>query len=997
MDDLLKKLFIYCAIWTVGANMTENGRKGVDSIVKEMDRSIPNRDTIYEYYVDFISITWKHWEDLVDEQKFVMHPGTPFYQLIVPTVDTTRTASILGSFMDLNRPILVIGHVGTGKSYICRNIINQRIKKLDATSMVIFLSAQTTAKYIQDSIESSMKKFGQGVLKPKDDKSMIVFLDDINMPQADIYGSQPPLELLRQAINEGCWYDRETRKLNELTNISFLAAMGVSANASEPRLIPNRLKSKMCTMVLNTPSDKELHRIYGALLGPQLKLAPDNIRKLFNKIIDATIDLFKKFTKTFLPVPAKLHYMSNLRDVGKVCEGLARFNTDIHTSEISCLKLWLFESYRSFFDRLISLDDQQSFFQLITDISSTHFEIPINQLCSEYKPSIFTDILNAKNIYELTDGNKENALKKRIANSLKEFNKTPGITELDVVLFEDAIDHVIRIVRVLQRPRGNLLLLGIGGSGRRSLAKLAAFICEYQTVQIQVSKHYGLSDFREDIKKMYKTTGLNNREVVFIFNDSQILQNEFLEDIGNILNGGIVPNIFSADDMEQIRNTLERVARRENISTTISSLVDLMLSRVRANLHIILCMNPMTEEFRNYVRLFPSLISCTTIDYFGPWPQEALVEVAIKQFELYDLYPHNDRLNVVTDAIAAIHIKADEFCNKMMNTINRVAYATPSIYLQFIKSIKLTLTKRREEAHQQINKLTKALKKVEETKRILTEASLNLDGKREIVASYQASCEEFLVELEEQRREAASRQKNVTSQSAKLQEEEVSCKEIASAAGVELNEAMPMLNAAIEALNALSSRDINEISSYSHPPKPVMEVMGAVMILKKKNPEWSEARRDLLDTNFIKSLINFDKDHIPENVLKRIAQIIKKPSFNPVDIGKTSTAAKSVCAWVIAIEAYARVFKVVRPKMVRYEKAMKMLEFKQGALATAISNLEQIQEQIKQLEIDYGQKLEEKNTLQKSAEETAMFLERASKMLEGTADKTVQWQEDLEV
>lgn len=56
---------------------------------------------------------------------------------------------------------------------------------------------------------------------------------------------------------------------------------------------------------------------------------------------------------------------------------------------------------------------------------------------------------------------------------------------------------VTRIVRVIGQPRGNMLLVGIGGSGRQSLARLASSICEYNTFQIEVTKHYRKQEFRD--------------------------------------------------------------------------------------------------------------------------------------------------------------------------------------------------------------------------------------------------------------------------------------------------------------------------------------------------------------------------------------------------------------------------------------------------------------------------------------------------------------------
>jgi dynein heavy chain, axonemal len=94
---------------------------------------------------------------------------------------------------------------------------------------------------------------------------------------------------------------------------------------------------------------------------------------------------------------------------------------------------------------------------------------------------------------------------------------------MKLVMFLDACDHVSRIERVIRQPLGNALLLGVGGSGRQSLARLATYIANYKIFQIEVVKGYGMQNWREDVKKALLQAGVDNKSTSFLFVDTQII------------------------------------------------------------------------------------------------------------------------------------------------------------------------------------------------------------------------------------------------------------------------------------------------------------------------------------------------------------------------------------------------------------------------------------------------------------------------------------------
>ena len=84
---------------------------------------------------------------------------------------------------------------------------------------------------------------------------------------------------------------------------------------------------------------------------------------------------------------------------------------------------------------------------------------------------------------------------------------------MNLVLFDDALEHLTRIHRVIRMSQGHALLVGVGGSGRQSLARLAAFTAGCEVFEITLSRGYGEEDFREDLKQLYHKLGLENKKV----------------------------------------------------------------------------------------------------------------------------------------------------------------------------------------------------------------------------------------------------------------------------------------------------------------------------------------------------------------------------------------------------------------------------------------------------------------------------------------------------
>lgn len=156
-----------------------------------------------------------------------------------------------------------------------------------------------------------------------------------------------------------------------------------------------------------------------------------------------------------------------------------------HTKSVqspdSMQRLWANEVSRVFGDRLINTDDMKWFTDITMDMLGRSFRssLEFDDLFGE-KKVIWSDILKIDAAMVLYEEVKDMPkLLKVMNNYLEEFNISSSV-KMNLVFFEDAVLHLMKILRTLRQPRGNIMLIGVGGSGKQSLIKLASYIYQME-------------------------------------------------------------------------------------------------------------------------------------------------------------------------------------------------------------------------------------------------------------------------------------------------------------------------------------------------------------------------------------------------------------------------------------------------------------------------------------------------------------------------------------
>ena len=469
-----------------------------------------------------------------------------------------------------------------------------------------------------------------------------------------------------------------------------------------------------------------------------------------------------------------------------------------------------------------------------------------------------------------------------------------------------------------------------------------------------------------------------------------------------MLSSGLVPNLYKQDELSEIKDELTDAMKKEGVEDTAEKAFQFFISRVRANLHIVLCMSPVGEAFRDRLRQYPAFVSCTTIDWFTEWPADALIEVGEKsllevELGISDVALSDEYKVKLAQAFCEIHRSVAASSKKMLLELNRHNYVTATNYLELVSGYKKLLYEKRKEIGDQVTKLKNGLQKIDDTREKVEVMSKELAEAKIKVAAYQKECEKFLQEIVQKTAQATEQEKSVGATREKISAEETKCKAMAAAAQRDLDEAIPALEAAMKALDSLNKKDIAEVKAYKTPPPLVETVMNAVCILLSADPNWGEAKKLLADPNFLKKLQEFNKDAMTDRTLKKVGVYCEKPDFQPDIVGKVSGAGKSLCMWVRAMEVYGRIFRVVEPKRQRLASAESQLAEKLALLADANARLKAVQDQMAELKRQYEEKQAQKAQLKQQAEEMEMKLERAGKLTSGLAGEKVRWQQTVGV
>jgi dynein heavy chain len=226
---------------------------------------------------------------------------------------------------------------------------------------------------------------------------------------------------------------------------------------------------------------------------------------------------------------------------------------------------------------------------------------------------------------------------------------------------------------------------------------------------------------------------------MFLFTEGQITNERFLVFINDLLSSGEIADLFAAEDVDGIVNNVRPAVKSEGIVDSKDNCWRFFINRVKKNLHMALCFSPVGESLRGRARKFPALINSTVIDWFHPWPEDALLSVANKFLTEVEMASPEIRTGI--ERFMPFSFKTvNKYSDMIFDQERRFVYTTPKSFLELIKLFKVMLAKKEGELVDNRDKYELGVVKLTET--------------GEVVAKLEEELKVFSVEVEAKKKSA---------------------------------------------------------------------------------------------------------------------------------------------------------------------------------------------------------------------------------------------------
>ncbi|KAJ3322044.1 hypothetical protein HDV06_003645 [Boothiomyces sp. JEL0866] len=1004
---ILKSFYLHLG-WSFGGDVNNEDRvKLADFLNRSGSIQLGIDDfSVFEYDIEIGSPDYVSWKSMVplieiDRQNITRQ------DVVVPTLDTLRHEKILYSWLSEHKSVILCGPPGSGKTMT----LLSSLRKLPEIDVIpINFSSETNCDTIIRTLEvnGQYKKSANGeVFIPKNPgRWLVLFCDEINLPKKDKYGTQKAISLIRQMIEQkGFW--RSDRVWVTIERVQIIGACNPPTDPGRV-VLSNRFLRHCPIVFVGYPEQNSLLTIYSTFTRAALKAHPV-LRGYAEALTNAMVEFYTN-SKLQFTADTHSHYIFSPRELTRWIRGIYEIIKSLEFISIEELvRIWAHEGIRLFQDRLVNEAEKDWSDDLLQKTAVQNFPgVDIDVALS--RPILFSNFISKE--YESSDAN---ALSDYIKARLQVFYEEE--VEVQLVLFDHALEHILRIDRVFHQVQGHLLLIGISGSGKSTLTRFVAWMNGISIFQPAMHSKYSISDFDDDLRTVLKRSGCKGEKICFIIDEANVMDSSFLERINTLLANAEIPGLFEGDEFTSLMTACKEVSIREGLALdSHDDLYNWFTKQIARNLHVIFTMNPPEGELSNKATTSPALFNRCVLNWMGDWNHQAFYQVAIEFTELVDLdqpyvCPSNFQpfysgilkpfslRNVLLDACIYIHN-----CSKEVNHSLSVKkqkthiYITPRQYIDFVTNFCKIYQEKRSQLEDRQRHLIVGLERLRETLVKVEELGASLEEKKKELEIKTAQANEKLKKMVEDQQEA----ENNRAASVEIQKSlEIKNLEIAERKKIvvaDLEKAEPAVIEAQQSVSNIKKQHLTEVRSMQNPPAVVKMTMEAVCILLGNKVEsWKSVIAVLRKDDFISSIVSYDTSKLTQKIRDEISSsYLSDPNFNFETVNRASKACGPLVQWVIAQVSFASILERVEPlraEVHRLEESANETKDKAREMEEMILRLEQ---SINQYKDEYAVLISQVHNLKNEMEVVKERVGRSLSVVENLSSERERWTESRE-
>ena len=1010
IEAFISKKLLLALVWAFTGDCPLTDRKAFgDAVCGLANFGSPPLDgssSLIDFDVKLPKAEWTPWQNSVPNVEVNTHSITQT-DVVIPTLDTVRHEDVLYSWLAEHKPLLLCGPPGSGKTMT----LFSALRKLPNMEVVgLNFSSATTPDLLIKTFEQycEYKKSLNGVmLSPTQiGRWLVVFCDEINLPAPDRYGTQRAISFLRQLVEHNGFWRTSDKSWVTLDRIQFVGACNPPTDAGRTPLGDRFLRHAPLIMV-DYPGELSLNQIYGTFNTAVLKVVP-SLRGYAENLTHAMVKFYLESQQRFTP-KIQPHYVYSPRELTRWVRGVYEAIRPLETLSIEGLiRIWAHEALRLFQDRLVDEEERKWTDAAVRRIALQYFPT-IEEEKALSGPILFSNWLS-KNYVPVDRDQLRDFVKARLKTFCEE--------EVDVplILFDDVLQHVLRIDRVFRQPQGHLILIGVSGSGKTTLSRFVAWMNGLRVFQIKVHGKYSAEDFDDDLRDVLRRCGCKGEKICFIMDESNVLDSGFLERMNTLLANAEVPGLFEGDDYAALMTACKEGAQRQNLHLdSPEELYKWFTQQIVKNLHVVFTMNPPEDGLSSKAATSPALFNRCVLNWFGDWSDQALFQVGHELTHSIDLdrpnYQAPDTIPVayrglqlppshreaIVNSMVHIHYSLHHYNKKLFKQQGKVTFLTPRHFLDFVSQYVRLYNEKREDLEEQQRHLNVGLEKLRDTVDKVRDLRVSLAEKKTQLEQKDVEANEKLQKMVADQREAEQRKNSSLELQGALDKQEA---EVASRKKVvleDLAKAEPAVEDAKASVQNIKRQHLTEVRAMGNPPAGVKLAMEAVVTLLQGRgvQDWKTIQGVIRKDDFIANIIGFDSEKkMTKNLREKMRKdFISNPEFTFEKVNRASKACGPLVQWVTAQVQYSDILDRVGPLKAEVEQLEEQaLQTKAEAKAVE-DNINALEASINTYKTEYAALISETQAIKSEMSKVQFKVDRSVRLLDSLSSERTRWEE----